>query len=228
MTTKYSKEEIERILEDHSFEYQKVALPYGLQTPGADRSDTLSLVYPESLEGRSVLDIGSANGFFCFEAEARGARRVVGVEIKEKRYKASLVIKDILGSHVEFICRDILDTPLNERFDYVLLLNLIHHLKEPFRALRSFAQLALECMIIEFPTFADKKFRMGAGIRVPWPYDRLPLVGVSSLKDPHIDQTFVFTKGAIERVLLDHEPLFKRIQFKHSPMQGRLIATCFK
>ena len=228
MTTRYSKEEIERILKDHTFEYQRVALPYGLVTPGEDRSDTLSLVYPESLAGKSVLDIGSANGFFCFEAEARGARRVVGVEVKEKRHEAALVIKDILGSQVEFILRDLMESPLDERFDYVLLLNVIHHLKEPFRALRFFAQMTVERMVVEFPTFADKKFRSGVGIRIPWLYDRLPLVGVSSRKDAYIDQTFVFTKGAIERVLLDHDPLFKRIQFQHSPMQGRLIATCVK
>src|SRR6266852_317503 len=38
---------------------------------------------PDDLEGRSVLDIGTASGFFAFECEKRGARPVVGTELED-------------------------------------------------------------------------------------------------------------------------------------------------
>src|SRR5581483_11679778 len=79
MNTAYSKEQIEKILAKEDFSYHRVNLPFGLHTPGRDRSRTRDLIFRESLAGKSVLDVGSALGYFCFEAEARGASRVVGV-----------------------------------------------------------------------------------------------------------------------------------------------------
>ena len=62
--------------------YHTVELPHGLVTPGLyDFRATLSCFpFPEDMRGMSVLDIGSATGFFAFEFEKRGAR-VVSVEL---------------------------------------------------------------------------------------------------------------------------------------------------
>lgn len=87
MTTAYTKEEIEKILKEEDFEYHSVPLPYGLCTPGDDRSPTRDLIFPESLAGKTFLDVGSALGYFCFEAERRGASRVVGIELRSNRLR---------------------------------------------------------------------------------------------------------------------------------------------
>jgi SAM-dependent methyltransferase len=223
----YSKEEIEKILRERNFEYQRVELPFGMHTEGADRSETRDLIFPESLAGKSVLDVGSALGYFCFEAEARGAERIVGFELKEERLRDAMLLKDIKGSKVEFVGRDAVLDPPDERFDYVLLLNVLHHLKEPFRAMRQLASITMERLVIEFPTFEDRKFRTSMEIQDPSLYDRLPLVGVSSMR-PDVQQTFVFTPAAIRRVLLDHEPLFEEVDILPSPQRGRMIAICRK
>src|SRR6185503_15873090 len=112
--------------------------------PGRDRSSTRDLIFRESLAGKSVLDVGPALGYFCFEAEARGAARVVGVEVREDRYQDAMLLKEIKGSNVEFLLRDIVLDPLHEPFDFVLLLNVVHHLREPFRAIRQLASIARE------------------------------------------------------------------------------------
>jgi SAM-dependent methyltransferase len=223
----YTQEDIVELLRTRRFAYQRVELPFGLHTEGEDRGQTRDIVLPQSLAGKSVLDVGSAIGYFCFEAEARGATRVVGVELREDRYQDALLLKEIKGSDAEFLRRDVLLDPLTEQFDVVLLLNVIHHLKEPFRALRQLASITRERFVIEFPTFDDAKFRKTARVAFPRQYNRLPLVGVSSMA-PDVDQTFVFAPAAIERVLLDHEPLFSRIEFHASPMPGRVIAICHK
>ena len=42
------------------------------------------------------------------------------------------------------------------------------------------------------------------------------------------DQTFVFSPGAIRRILQDHTPLFREVKIVDSPMAGRKIALCTK
>ena len=230
MKTSYAKEEIERILRDEHFRYHRVNLPYGLHTPGRDRSTTRDLIFPSSLAGKSVVDIGCALGYFCFEAEAKGATRVLGVELDEERFRQAGLLKRIIGSNVEFMKRDILQEPLDERFDYVCFLNVIHHLDEPIRALRQLSSITKERLIIEFPTLQDAKFRKTARIHFPRHYDRMPLIGVSSKKGtskkPEGGQTFVFTPSAMMRILMDHRPLFSDVKIVDSPVPGRKIALC--
>lgn len=227
MTSKYSKDQIEQILREEKFPYHRVDLPFGLHTPGQDRSATRNLIFPESMAGKSVLDVGCALGYFCFEAEKRGAARVVGTDLKGDRLRAARRLKEILGSAVEIQERDVLQDPMGEQFDYVCFLNVIHHLPEPMSALSRLAAMTREHLVIEFPTFEDERFRRSSGIRFPWLFERLPLIGVSSM-GKGIDQTFVFTASALRRILQDHRMLFSKVEIIRSPMAGRKIALCTK
>ncbi|MEP6602908.1 MAG: class I SAM-dependent methyltransferase [Spartobacteria bacterium] len=227
MKTAYTEEEIKRILAAEKFTYQRVQLPYGLSTSGKDRSATRDLIFPERLAGKSVLDVGSALGYFCFEAEAQGATRILGLELNDERLRQSLLLKDILGSNAEFVRRDVVNEPLTEQFDCVFFLNVIHHLDEPMRAISLLAAMTRERLVIEFPTFADKRFRRNVGLRFPSFYNRLPLIGVSSRKK-RTDQTFVFTPAAMLRILQDHRQFFGKVKIIDSPMKDRKIAICEK
>jgi len=62
--------------------YHTIDLGDGLVTPGQyDYRATLeNFHFPENMEGMTVLDVGSATGFFAFEFERRGAR-VVSTEL---------------------------------------------------------------------------------------------------------------------------------------------------
>ncbi len=230
MKSTYSRQEIEKILLEENFAYHRINLPFGLHTRGRDRSRTRDLIFRESLIGKSVLDVGSALGYFCFEAEARGAPRVVGVELDPERFRQACLLKDIIGSRVKFIHGDILSQPLDQKFDYVCLLNVIHHLDEPIGAIHKLAAITREFLIIEFPTFEDSKFRETTRIRFPRHENRLPLIGVSSkratAKETERGQTFVFSPKAIVRILQDHRPLFSDVKIIDSPVAGRKIAMC--
>ncbi len=47
---------------------------------GSDSSGKLQALKLPNLEGKSLLDIGCNEGFFCMEAKKRGAARVVGID----------------------------------------------------------------------------------------------------------------------------------------------------
>src|SRR5205823_2820136 len=59
--------------------FHRIDLGYGIVTPGIDDSSfkLTNLGFPDNFGGASVLDIGAYDGFFSFEAERRGAGRVV-------------------------------------------------------------------------------------------------------------------------------------------------------
>src|SRR6267143_602400 len=62
--------------------FHRIDLGGGVVTPGMDCSAEKlgNLGMPEDLRGRTVLDIGAWDGYFSFEAERRGARRVLATD----------------------------------------------------------------------------------------------------------------------------------------------------
>src|SRR6476619_3020009 len=62
--------------------FHSIELAPGLVTPGRDPTagGVQALQLPESLSGRSVLDGGAWDGYFSFEAERRGASRVLATD----------------------------------------------------------------------------------------------------------------------------------------------------
>lgn len=223
--TRYTPAQISEMIRPAIFEYQQVRLPYGLVTRGQDRVLTEALVLPANLHGASVLDVGSALGGFCFEAERRGACRIVGLEPRRSRFEAAVILKEILNSDVEMRCESLDEFVPDEPFDYVLLLNVLHHLKEPVRALRRCAELARRALVLEFPHFGDPIFAKVFDGPPPEALNALPIIGVST---QGVDQTFIFTVPALERILTEHEQLFARLEVVESPMPNRTIVRCFK
>ncbi len=62
--------------------YHTVDLPGGIATPGMYdyRTSVSAFQFPEDMHGSTVLDVGSATGYFAFEFERRGAE-VVSVDL---------------------------------------------------------------------------------------------------------------------------------------------------
>jgi SAM-dependent methyltransferase len=221
----YSESEVAAILKRFRFEYQGIELPSGHRTTGDDRSASMELVFAEDLAGKTVLDVGCAYGYFCFEAERRGASCVTGTELKSHRFVGANVLREVLGSDVRILKQDIFAEGAEEEYDVVLLLNVLHHLPEPIKALRTLGRLCREKLIIEFPTLLDPKYGGTLGEVLPEEVNNLPLIGVSLPAE--CDQYFLFTEAAIRRVLSDQVGGFMEIEILPSPMApDRKIAVC--
>jgi tRNA (mo5U34)-methyltransferase len=142
--------------------YHTIDLGHGLVTRGVDDTPLrlASLDLPASLAGRSVLDIGAWDGFFSFEAERRGASRVVacdhyswhGVGWGTGNGKAGFALaREALGSRVEDLDVDVMDLSPERvgTFDVVLFLGVLYHLRHPLLALERVAAVTRDLLVIE-------------------------------------------------------------------------------
>lgn len=139
--------------------FHKMSLAPGLETPGviapARRLPRLDL--PQSLAGRTVLDIGAWDGFFSFEAERRGAARVLAADSfswsgEGWGRKASFELaREVLRSRVEDVNIEVLDLSPETvgRFDIVLFLNVLYHMPHPLLALERVASVTAGTLILE-------------------------------------------------------------------------------
>jgi tRNA (mo5U34)-methyltransferase len=91
---------------------------------------------PADLSGKTVLDIGCNAGFYSLEMKRRGAARVVGIDSDEQYLAQARFAAEINGADIEFRQLDIYDVAkLQERFDLVLFMGVLYHLRHPLLAL---------------------------------------------------------------------------------------------
>lgn len=93
-------------------------------------------VVPSSLKGKSVLDIGCNAGFYAIEMKRRGADRVLGIDFDDLYLEQARFASKIAGVDIELRKLSVYDVPaLQERFDLVLFLGVLYHLRHPLLAL---------------------------------------------------------------------------------------------
>ena len=151
------------------------SLPDGEVTPGSKSAAVLEaeagVIFKHGVAGKSVLDIGASDGFFSFEAERRGAARVLatdnfhwsgpgwgnkgGFDYAHARLGSKISSQDIdvpqispetVGMH-----------------DVVLFLGVLYHVRDPLTALANAASVAGELLVVETVTALDL---------LPWPVMR--------------------------------------------------------
>jgi tRNA (mo5U34)-methyltransferase len=91
---------------------------------------------PQDLTGKTVLDIGCNGGFYSIEMKRRGAARVLGIDHDEDYLKQAHFAAEVTGLDIEFAQLSVYDIgALGERFDLVLFLGVLYHLRHPLLAL---------------------------------------------------------------------------------------------
>jgi len=93
-------------------------------------------VVPEDLEGRSVLDVGCNAGFYSIEMKRRNAGRVLGIDSDPRYLRQARFAVEHCGLDIEFRQMSVYDVGrLNERFDLVIFMGVLYHLRHPLLAL---------------------------------------------------------------------------------------------
>jgi 2-polyprenyl-3-methyl-5-hydroxy-6-metoxy-1,4-benzoquinol methylase len=198
-----SRGEIEEAVKNPGAEYQTVRLPGGHSSLGkgynhteGSRRQSFDAFRDRTLAGTSVLDIGCAMGDVLFWYERFGATTMTGLDMKESRLQAAEAFGRLFQSNSQFHLGDFLQMDQLYPHDDVLALNVVHHVPNIHGFLEKATSLTKKRLIVEYPTLNDNKFQRLGG--VPEGLDDYPLIGVSSMS---VDQTFVFTKAALIRMV---------------------------
>jgi tRNA (mo5U34)-methyltransferase len=140
--------------------WHPIDLGDGITTPGADvhiRARLAEIQLPNDLSGKSVLDIGAWDGFFSFEAERRGARRVLATDSfcwdgGGWGTKAGFELaRRALKSRVEdkWITVPELSPETVGVFDVVLFLGVLYHMRHPLLVLERVASVTRGLLIMQ-------------------------------------------------------------------------------
>jgi tRNA (mo5U34)-methyltransferase len=90
----------------------------------------------EDLSRKSVLDIGCNAGFYSLEMKRRGAERVLGIDFDDRYLEQARLAAEVKGQDIEFRKLSVYDVAsLGERFDVVLFMGVLYHLRHPLLAL---------------------------------------------------------------------------------------------
>lgn len=141
--------------------HHTIDLGNGIVTPG--KSDNISKLarigLPEDLSGKSVLDIGAWDGFFSFEAEKRGANRILAIDswvwqVAPSKKSGFNLARRILKSKVEDKEIEVLDISPEKigTFDLTLFLGVLYHMRHPLLALERVFSVTKEMAIVETET----------------------------------------------------------------------------
>lgn len=81
---RFNKEDLERMVEEAGYWFHSIDLGQGVVTPGRkpleDLNNNVEWMKLPSVRGKSVLDIGTYDGWFAFHCERDGASRVVALD----------------------------------------------------------------------------------------------------------------------------------------------------
>jgi len=136
-------------------------------TPGMNQETEntfLNLDLPSDLSGKTVLDIGCWDGYYSFECEKRGADRVVandhyiwhdnnisGDGIGWTKDAGFDLAHKVLNSKVEKLTVPVEELSPDKygTFDYVLMLGVIYHSKNPIQYMEIAKSMCKDTLIIE-------------------------------------------------------------------------------
>jgi SAM-dependent methyltransferase len=141
------------------------------------------------------------------------------------------------------------EVELQEKFDIVLFLNVLHHVKDPVPVIRKLASLCRGSLIVEFRQPHDPQFvvecfhqssrapgkrslvqrgarrlRVKAEARMmEWATKRLPIIGVGSVE---YHRSYFFSEAGFRNMFQVHNGLFRSVEFRPSRTRGQTLAIC--
>lgn len=152
-----ARKSLER-LKELGWWYQHFTLPCGLRTgdgqePAYDPEKRWRLFepfIPADLSGMSVLDLGGCSGYFSIQMKLRGAARCVLVEPYAEFLEQAKFAASEFGVELEFAAEDAHTFCLTreERFDYVLFLGLLYHLRHPLLVIDRLADMTRKRLVV--------------------------------------------------------------------------------
>jgi SAM-dependent methyltransferase len=234
--------EVDDLLRDVELSgYQRIVLPSGRVLPGRDLSPLADLIFPESLEGKTVLDVGCYYGYFLHNAVERGAVRAVGLEPDPRRFHVASTLAPLWKGRIEVRQKTVEELEPGETFDFVLFLRVLHHVADPIHAMKIVASHCRGTALVMFREpqniqFAAEALRgssrraMTARVKARLQSSALGFLGrdlgIIGVGRAASERGFYFNQKAFRYTFLIHQPLFKDIAFRPTDKPGLTLAVC--
>ena len=104
---------------------------------------------PADLTGKTVLDIGCNAGFYSIEMKKRGADRVLGIDFDDVYLNQARFAAEVAGADIAFEKLSVYDLgALGEKFDVVIFMGVLYHLRHPLLALDLIREHAAKDMLV--------------------------------------------------------------------------------
>lgn len=130
--------------------YQEIWIKGTKVREGARSRKRLPLIEFKNFGGRSVLDVGCAEGMLAIESKKAGARRVVALELndvievaKDNAQKEEVEIEFIKTEAGEWLKN------CNEHFDYVFFCAMLNHIKDKVQVLHDLSRITDRILYFE-------------------------------------------------------------------------------
>ena len=146
----------------HSFELPGGEVIQGVSNLAAQKMRIAQFPIPQDLRGKRVLDVGTWDGWFAMEMERRGAEVVAIDRFDNPRFHD---IKALLNSRVDYRELSVYDLDPTKlgRFDIVLFMGVLYHLKHPLLALERVCSVAKDLVAVESFVLKDRH-KPGLGV----------------------------------------------------------------
>jgi len=152
--------ELRQKIASRPFWYHQIELAPGVVAPGMNdcRLTLQHLQLPASLEGRRVLDLGAAEGYFTFECEGRGAAELLAVDYSTPEHTGFRMCAELLGSRARHLYSTLYDLTPEQigQFDVVLFLGILYHLPDPLLALNIVRRLCRPSALVFVETYVTE------------------------------------------------------------------------
>jgi 2-polyprenyl-3-methyl-5-hydroxy-6-metoxy-1,4-benzoquinol methylase len=163
---KFSAEVLEDTIEALAHWYHRIDLGLGLVTPGKNNMSLVFDLYrdrlPDSLEGMTVLDLGSNAGGLSIEFARRGAK-VTSLELDERYASQAEFLTEHFGlqDRIEIHCGDLYSLlKLDSQFDIVCYVGLSYHLRHPQLALDLLSRVCRGQLLVSSQTIEGHDLTM--------------------------------------------------------------------
>jgi tRNA (mo5U34)-methyltransferase len=104
---------------------------------------------PQDLRGQTVLDVGCNGGFYSIQMKLRGADRVVGVDTDDAYLAQARFAAEVSEVEIDFRHLSVYELQrLREKFDLVLFLGVLYHLRHPLLALDVLHEHAVKDVLV--------------------------------------------------------------------------------
>ena len=208
---------------------------YGI-TDGVQQSIMDTLKMPDKFTGKTVLDIGTVDGFYAFEAEKRNAKRILAADSLAWRNESYSAHKLTTGKDGFNLAREILNSKVEDieledfnedicidklgKHDIVLCLGILYHMMDPFRFIRKLSEITNELLILETHTDVNNNYA--------WKIYGPPLMAFYPTNELNNDESNWWGPNAVCVREMLKAAGFEKIELKFMSPAGRTVFHAYK